>query len=35
MTLLHIYSEAFKDFTTILKEIIEKLEDDFVKNNGK
>lgn len=35
MTLLHIYSEAFKDFTTILKEIIEKLEDDFAKNNGK
>jgi hypothetical protein len=34
MTLLHIYSEAFKDFTTILKEIIEKLEDDFSKNNG-
>lgn len=35
MTLLHIYSEAFKDFTTILKEIIEKLEDDFAKNNSK
>ncbi len=35
MTLLHIYSEAFKDFTTILKEIIEKLEDDFAQNNGK
>jgi hypothetical protein len=35
MTLLHIYSEAFKDFTTILKEIIEKLEDDYAQNNGK
>ncbi|CAF3578806.1 unnamed protein product [Rotaria sordida] len=34
MTLLHIYSEGFKDFTTILKEIIEKLEDDFAQHNG-
>ncbi|CAF3743236.1 unnamed protein product [Adineta steineri] len=34
MTLLHIYSEAFKDFTTILKEIIEKLEDDYNQHNG-
>ena len=33
MTLLHIYSEAFKDFTTILKEIIEKLEEDFTAQN--
>jgi hypothetical protein len=35
MTLLHIHSEALKDFTTILREIIEKLEDDFARNNGK
>ena len=35
MTLLHIHSEAFKDFTTILKEIIEKLEDDFASSEGK
>lgn len=35
MTLLHVYSEAFKDFTTVLKEILEKLEDDFATNNGK
>lgn len=35
MTLLHVYSEAFKDYTTILREIIEKLEDDFTQNNGK
>ncbi|CAF1434336.1 unnamed protein product [Rotaria sordida] len=34
MTLLHIYSKGFKDFTTILKEIIEKLEDIFIGNNG-
>ncbi|CAF0800337.1 unnamed protein product, partial [Adineta ricciae] len=34
MTLLHIYSEAFKDFTTIVKEILEKLEDDFAQNQG-
>lgn len=34
MTLLHIRSEAFKDFTTILKEIIEKLEDDFTSHEG-
>jgi len=34
MTLLHIYSEAFRDFTSILKEIVEKLEDDFIRNNG-
>ncbi|CAF0865872.1 unnamed protein product [Didymodactylos carnosus] len=33
-TLLHIYSEAFRDFTTIFKEIMEKLEDSFVENNG-
>ena len=35
MTLLHLYSEAFKDFRTILQEIIEKLEDDFIQNGGK
>ncbi|CAM4905954.1 unnamed protein product [Rotaria socialis] len=35
MTLLRIYSEAFKDFTAILKEIIEKLEYDIAENNGK
>lgn len=34
-TLLHIYSEAFKDFTAILKEIFEKLEEDLANNNGK
>ncbi|CAF3090658.1 unnamed protein product [Rotaria socialis] len=34
MTLLRIYSEAFKDFTAILKEIIEKLEYDIAENNG-
>lgn len=34
-TLLRTYSEAFKDFTSILREIIEKLEDDWVANNGK
>ena len=35
MTLLHVYSDAFKDFTTILREIIDKLEDDFTQNHGK
>ena len=35
MTLLHVQSEAFKDFTSILKEIIDKLEDDVAETNGK
>lgn len=35
MTLFHLYSEAFKDFRTILQEVIERLEQEFAKNGLK